>query len=386
MSSVVRLRGLPFETNEAELINFFTPLPVVSAVITYDLSGRPSGEGFVTFADPGAAAGALAYNRQHLGRRYVEVFESTPQEMASKTNQGYQAAHAQQTDGVVRMRGLPFDCTPQQVVEFFAGFSITEHNVTLGIVADGKFQGQASGEGWVQFPSQELAAAALHSKNKQMIGGRYVELFPSTAADREISRLKSGTKPGAGATGGGMGAMGAMGGMFDPGFGDPSALMAAAAPAAAFGGGGAVVRMRGLPYSCTPHDVVQFFAPEFELGIDQISLPAGADGRPSGQGTVTFADRDEAARAIASKNRQYLGSRYVELSEEGGYGGFGGGAARGPPPAAKRAAPYDAYDPAGAGGWGADPWAAAAADPAMMGMLMQMMTMMKGGGKGMDYM
>jgi len=382
MSTVVRLRGLPFETNETELINFFTPLPAVSAIITYDLSGRPSGEGFVTFADPGSAAGALAYNRQHLGRRYVEVFESTPQEMASKTNRGFQAAQAQQTDCVVRMRGLPFDVTAHQVVEFFAGFSITEHNVTLGMVADGKFAGQSSGEGWVQFPSQELAAAALHAKNKQMIGGRYVELFPSTAADREISRLKSGAKGGAGATGGG-GGMG-MAGMFDPTFADPSAMMAAAAPTA-FGGGGAMVKMRGLPYSCTPHDVVQFFAPEFELGIDQISLPAGSDGRPSGQGIVTFADSDEASRAIAAKNRQYLGSRYVELSEEGGYGGFGGGAARAPAPAAKRASPYDAYDPAGAGGWGADPWAAAA-DPAMMGMLMQMMTMMKGGGKGMEYM
>jgi RNA recognition motif-containing protein len=375
MSTVVRLRGLPFETTEADLINFFTGLSVVSSVITHDLSGRPSGEGFVTFCDAESARAALSFDRQHLGRRYVEVFESDVNEMSAKTQVGYVAAQAQHTDCILRMRGLPFDCTAAQVVEFFSGFSITEHNVTLGVVADGKFAGAPSGEGWVQFPSSELAAAALRSKNKQTIGGsRYVELFPSTAADRDISRLKPGAKMGGG-----------RGGMFGDNFGGQ---MMFANTWNAPQPGEAVVKMRGLPFSCTPHEVVEFFAPEFPVRADQVNLPIGADGRPSGQGFVTFSDRSLASRAVATKNRQYMGSRYIELSEDGHMGGgfegdagvFGGGPVSSRVPESMRASPYDPYGMPG--GWGKDPWAAAASDPAVMGMFSQLMTMMKGGGKG----
>lgn len=366
MSMVVRVRGLPFETTEAELIGFFTGLPVTSAIITYDLSGRPSGEGFVTFGDAESAKAALSFNRQSLGRRYLEVFESTAEEMTSKASAGHAAAAAQETDSILRLRGLPFNCSISQVVEFFEGFSVSDRDVTLGIVADGKFAGQPSGEAWVQFASQEMALAALHGKNKQMIGGRYVELFPSTTADRDTSRLKPGPKHG--------GSMYMQGGMpMQSGWSAPAPV-----------GGDSVVKMRGLPFTVTAHDVVQFFAPEFPISAQQVSLTQGLDGRPSGQGFVTFSSRAIATRAATAKNRQYLGSRYVELSQEASSGmhfggGFGGGSFAGGPVvgggggAAARAQPYSA---GGARGW---EQGGGSSDPAMMGMLMQMMNMLKGG-------
>ncbi|KAH7983509.1 hypothetical protein HPB52_012384 [Rhipicephalus sanguineus] len=49
------------------------------------------------------------------------------------------------------------------------------------------------------------------------------------------------------------------------------------------------------------------------LTADCIQIQRNTDGRPNGEAVVTFPSRAEAERAIQEKNRQNIGSRYIEL-------------------------------------------------------------------------
>lgn len=101
---------------------------------------------------------------------------------------------------IVRMRGLPFSATPQQVLQFFLGCQVvdTKDGVcqvkgssnggcqvaggTDGILLVRYADGRPTGDAFVLFSSEEHAQMAL-KKHKQRLGKRYIELFKSTAAE-----------------------------------------------------------------------------------------------------------------------------------------------------------------------------------------------------------
>lgn len=51
----------------------------------------------------------------------------------------------------------------------------------------------------------------------------------------------------------------------------------------------------------------QYLPDSLQIGLDSL-------GRPSGEAWLTFVSAEEAMRAVRGLNRQYLGSRYLELS------------------------------------------------------------------------
>ena len=55
------------------------------------------------------------------------------------------------------------------------------------------------------------------------------------------------------------------------------------------------------------------FCFRLQLTPDCIQIHRNNDGRPSGEAVVNFHNRAEAERAIAEKNRQNIGTRYIEL-------------------------------------------------------------------------
>lgn len=77
--------------------------------------------------------------------------------------------------GTLRMRGLPFSATAQDVVDFFKGFGVRAEDVTLMKRADGS----PSGEAVVQFAREELAQNAMRERNMDHMKNRYIELFPA---------------------------------------------------------------------------------------------------------------------------------------------------------------------------------------------------------------
>ncbi|CAE8585990.1 unnamed protein product, partial [Polarella glacialis] len=80
---------------------------------------------------------------------------------------------------VVRLRGVPFQCDPADVIDFLADFKIKAQDITFVKKEDGR----ATGEALVEFPSKELADQAVEEKHKKEIRGRYIELFRSNQGE-----------------------------------------------------------------------------------------------------------------------------------------------------------------------------------------------------------
>lgn len=122
---------------------------------TYTREGRPSGEAFVEFESEEDLKIAVKKDRETMGHRYVEgecrgkegesmwewcdqvlsercvvlVFKSNNVEMDWVLKHTGPNCPDTAGDGLVRLRGLPFGCSKEEIVQFFAGMSAS----TLGV-------------------------------------------------------------------------------------------------------------------------------------------------------------------------------------------------------------------------------------------------------------
>lgn len=87
--------------------------------------------------------------------------------------------------GFIRMRGLPFQATKQDVLDFFKDYKPIESSILLTYRVDGR----ATGEGYVVFDDAADAKAAM-TMHRSMIGSRYIELFISNKEEhtRNVAR------------------------------------------------------------------------------------------------------------------------------------------------------------------------------------------------------
>jgi len=166
---------------------------------------------------------------------------------------------------VIKMRGLPYSATEQEITSFFSGLRISPGGVSIGRDASGR----ASGEAHVEFTTEGDVQAAM-LLNRQRIGSRYIELFrtkqPPSSARRAVATT---TTDGSNASDS--------------------------------------LRLRGMPFNSTEADVLSFFK-GYSLVAGGVKL-----GPQVGQGTVRFSSAEEARRAIVSLNHSYMGNRYIEL-------------------------------------------------------------------------
>ncbi|MDG2825266.1 hypothetical protein P7M50_25215, partial [Vibrio parahaemolyticus] len=131
----------------------------------YTREGRQSGEAFVELESEDDVKLALKKDRESMGHRYIEVFKSHRTEMDWVLKHSGPNSADSANDGFVRLRGLPFGCTKEEIVQFFSGLEIVPKGMTLRV----DFQGRSTGEAFVQFASQEIAEKAL-KKHKERIG------------------------------------------------------------------------------------------------------------------------------------------------------------------------------------------------------------------------
>jgi hypothetical protein len=78
-------------------------------------------------------------------------------------------------------------------------------------------------------------------------------------------------------------------------------------------GNSITAKVRGLPYRSSPSEILGFFE-GYQYLPDSLQIGLDSLGRPSGEAWLCFMTPEEAMRAVRDLNRQYLGSRYLELS------------------------------------------------------------------------
>lgn len=213
----VRLRGLPFDVTEDEIRIFLGCEPVDILLAKRD--GRFSGEAFVVLGSPLQIQMAVDKNKSYMGRRYVEVFRAKkldyykavmaeildgtgvpggrgrggergqyPQQYGGGGGGQYQGGYTNgggRSNGyeeggastVVRLRGLPYSAQKEDIVRWFEDLQVTPIAAdNVHIITD---YGRPTGVALVEFTSTQDAQVAL-TKDKQLMGARYIEVFPSS--------------------------------------------------------------------------------------------------------------------------------------------------------------------------------------------------------------
>ncbi|XP_051277918.1 G-rich sequence factor 1 [Dicentrarchus labrax] len=196
---VVRLRGLPFSSTEADIVHFFSGLDIIENGITFvkDYSGmRNSGEAFVVFSTQEAADEALQRDRGLIGNRYVEVFPSKSSEIVSKKTSAPPQPSPPRTTRrpaspintprphssspphslYILMRGLPFGATGEDIVGFFSPIAVSKILIEHGP------QGNPNGKAMIYFSCHQDAIDAM-SRDREYMGERYIQLFLKTGPE-----------------------------------------------------------------------------------------------------------------------------------------------------------------------------------------------------------
>lgn len=381
---VVRLRGLPWSASAKDIVQLLHDCKVANGEagvhFTFAPDGRASGEAFVELCSEDDVSKAISHNNEHMGKRYVEIFRASQGQMqwdCRLVNRdggggGGFGGGGVGSGGVVRLRGLPFRCTEDDVRKFFQGLDIPMGAITLQKDQDGR----ETGEAYVSFPSTQDAEKAL-AKDRQHMGHRYIEVFRSTISEikpilfrggptgrpspydrpgeREFDSFGRGERYGSGYErqyrGRGRGARGGGGGSYLPydpyaaaSFYEAAAVSEYFRPEPAYDEGAAynsalaaqslvtyppirpsqpgkapsvssnpqlkyMIRMRGLPFSAKDRDIETFFSPLVPI---KINIDFDHYGRPSGEAEVFFASHKDAAAAM-TKNNAHMGHRYIEL-------------------------------------------------------------------------
>jgi len=78
-STVLKMLGIPFSASESDITRFFQDAKVVPIRIHRKQNG---GEAFIEFTTPSDASRAMSLNKKHIGRRYIDLYRVTYQEMA----------------------------------------------------------------------------------------------------------------------------------------------------------------------------------------------------------------------------------------------------------------------------------------------------------------
>nr|XP_051701639.1 heterogeneous nuclear ribonucleoprotein F-like isoform X4 [Oryctolagus cuniculus] len=122
---VVKLRGLPWSCSIEDVQNFLSDCTIHDGAtgvhFIYAREGRQSGEAFVELESEDDVKMALKKDRESTGHPYIKVFKSHRTELDWVLKHSGPNSADTANDGFVRLRGLPFGCTKEEIVQFFSG-------------------------------------------------------------------------------------------------------------------------------------------------------------------------------------------------------------------------------------------------------------------------
>ncbi|GFY98900.1 RNA-binding (RRM/RBD/RNP motifs) family protein [Actinidia rufa] len=202
---VVRLRGLPFDCSEADIVEFFHGLDIVDVLLVRK-NDKFTGKAFCVLAYPLQVDFALQRNKQNIGRRYVEISRSkrqtyykaianevsdsegcAPHRSASRAKSSDDGKDSAEHTWVLLLKGLPFSAGKDDIMNFFNGFALSENLIHITATSEGR----PTGEAFVEFASEEDSKAAME-RDGMTLGNRYIELFPSSHEDLNATVSRAG--------------------------------------------------------------------------------------------------------------------------------------------------------------------------------------------------
>uniref|UniRef100_A0A8C4L459 Epithelial splicing regulatory protein 1 n=1 Tax=Equus asinus asinus TaxID=83772 RepID=A0A8C4L459_EQUAS len=297
-NTVVRARGLPWQSSDQDIARFFKGLNIAKggAALCLNAQGRRNGEALVRFVSEEHRDLALQRHKHHMGTRYIEVYKATGEDflkIAGGTSNEVAQFLSKENQVIVRMRGLPFTATADEVVAFF-GQHCPITGGKEGILFVTYPDGRPTGDAFVLFACEEYAQNALR-KHKDLLGKRYIELFRSTAAEVQqvLNRFSSApliplpTPP----------IIPVLPQQFVP----PTNVRDC-------------IRLRGLPYAATIEDILDFLG-EFSTDIRThgVHMVLNHQGRPSGDAFIQMKSADRAFMAAQKCHKKTMKDRYVEV-------------------------------------------------------------------------
>ncbi|KAF7212630.1 epithelial splicing regulatory protein 2 isoform X2 [Nothobranchius furzeri] len=301
--TVIRARGLPWQSSDQDIARFFKGLNIAKGGVALCLNaqGRRNGEALVRFINSEHRDLALERHKHHMGSRYIEVYKATGEEflkIAGGTSNEVSQFLSKENQVIIRMRGLPFTSTPQEVLNFLGPESpVTDGSEGLLFV---KYpDGRPTGDAFVLFSCEEYAQNAL-KKHKQILGKRYIELFRSTAAEvqqvlnRYMSAPLISTLP--------TSSMVPL-----PVLSTPPFLPSASSTRDC-------VRLRGLPYTAGIEDILEFMGDHtVDIKPHGVHMVLNQQGRPSGDAFIQMKSPDRAFLVSQKCHKKTMKDRYVEV-------------------------------------------------------------------------
>ncbi|XP_049879904.1 RNA-binding protein fusilli isoform X2 [Pectinophora gossypiella] len=312
---IVRARGLPWQSSDQDIAKFFRGLNVAKGGVALCLSpqGRRNGEALVRFVSQEHRDMALKRHKHHIGPRYIEVYRASGEDFLGVAGGATCEAAAFLSRGahvIVRMRGLPYDATPQQVLEFFSSGEDPVHVLdgVEGVLFVRRADGRATGDAFVLFAKEDDSPKAL-SRHRKLIGARYIELFRSTTAEvqqvlnRSLENRTSASSTPSTAAAPAEGLL-------------PVALV----PQHVITSGTAkdCVRLRGLPYEALVEHILTFLD-EFakNIVVQGVHMVYNAQGHPSGEAFIQMDSETSAFLCAQQKHHRYMTfgkkQRYIEV-------------------------------------------------------------------------
>ncbi|KAK1361576.1 Heterogeneous nuclear ribonucleoprotein F [Heracleum sosnowskyi] len=228
-----------------------------------------------------------------IGSKRPRMMESNPYFAVGSGSRGFQpygdygGGYQLSTFPVVRLRGIPFDCTDIDVFKFFDGLDVVD---VLLVNKNGRF----SGEAFVVFAGPMQADLALQ-RDRQNMGRRYVEVFRCkkqeyyNAVASEVN----------------------YDGIHDNEFRRSPPARSKRSQDKDQMEYTEILKLRGLPFSTKKSSIAQFFK-DYKLVEGKIHIACRADGKATGEAFVEFISAEEAKNAMA-KDKKTIGSRYIEL-------------------------------------------------------------------------
>eukprot|EP00238_Polyblepharides_amylifera_P001653 CAMPEP_0196573988 /NCGR_PEP_ID=MMETSP1081-20130531/3791_1 /TAXON_ID=36882 /ORGANISM="Pyramimonas amylifera, Strain CCMP720" /LENGTH=468 /DNA_ID=CAMNT_0041891871 /DNA_START=96 /DNA_END=1501 /DNA_ORIENTATION=+ len=157
-----------------QVVDIYVPTPTPEAI-----QGNEPGRIYVRFIEQAGAIAAqrALNNRTFSGNKVMATFVPEGEFERAKLGVWLPAPPKPvPAEGVVKMRGLPFSASKQDIVVFFQGFGLVEENVRVVHGRDGR----PTGEAYAIFEGAGADVRGALAKHRMMLGSRYVELFPSS--------------------------------------------------------------------------------------------------------------------------------------------------------------------------------------------------------------